>query len=830
MSTTTIAGKPSNTIGEKDSTLVLRGSSIKIQWGNKFIDLIKNGKINSDSQKLLKTADSTEELTTDGLYLVGDSVWAVIGGTKVQLSGDSTTTYISYLTEQKDVTGEQKERALTNIGFYYKTLEEAKNSGLTSGIIYVQGDNKLYIIKDGVVSEYGIAINNSQNPEETEKLLEKLYIEDYSLMADGEEYAIFNNNNIRINKIAYFTEGINSQGANANYGYRLYMKNGKSYLEIDNIIERNKEIDTGNINIQKVKYHQDENIITGINSDDSLVLNLLYSDKYQVGDILTTNILLEKEIINDTEEELTEQMLVPVDFKIDSISSDKKEYTVTIVSDEYDIIQENIQKLLNKIVYYKQGTLPVARISNHNYDLFKPYTDQTLENINLRIGSLQELEVSLLGKKISEYTKEDLGIYSDNAFLKNSYLFDSSQYNTVFKNYNNIYPKYDEGWFIPEDSDDQTIVTSLWVNDKLEPIWTEINVIKESLKSIEDLEDRLDQAELDINQAESDIDELQKSVKNLEDSLDSLGDSIPDVSGLTSDVSTLKSNVATITTNVSTLQTDLDSAESKITTAETAISTLKTDVSNLKNADISINNEIDDIWEAINNSGDSGGGNEGDIDNEDVTNLQNQIDELKDTIKGLNKQLETLRIGDYYNPVLLMSGYLYSTDSERNKWYFNGHKKELISDVIVSRLGGKLEVTVKGPRTETEVNLGTEESPDIFIYIEEYIVRITSVSANQYSSKHTREHGNESSYREDNHGAHWFETRHNSNSIFSVREFHQNNDHNDTWQSGSWNDYTCNYITVNVFGYITFSAYYEDPTPPVPDPEYPDEIEPINIE
>ena len=141
MSTTTIAGKPSNTIGEKDSTLVLRGSSIKIQWVNKFIDLIKNGKINSDSQKLLKTADSTEELTTDGLYLVGDSVWAVIGGTKVQLSGDSTTTYVSYLTEQKDVTGEQKERALTNIGFYYNTLEEAQNSGLTSGIIYVQGDN-----------------------------------------------------------------------------------------------------------------------------------------------------------------------------------------------------------------------------------------------------------------------------------------------------------------------------------------------------------------------------------------------------------------------------------------------------------------------------------------------------------------------------------------------------------------------------------------------------------------------------------------------------------------------------------------------------------------
>ena len=154
MASTVIAGKSSNTIGDKDSVLVLKGSSVKIQWGNKFIDLIKNGKINSDSQKLLKTADSEEELTTDGLYLVEDSVWAVIGGTKVQLSGDSTTTYVSYLTEQKDITGEQKERALTNIGFYYETLEEANAAGLTSGIIYVKGDNKLYLIKDGILTEY----------------------------------------------------------------------------------------------------------------------------------------------------------------------------------------------------------------------------------------------------------------------------------------------------------------------------------------------------------------------------------------------------------------------------------------------------------------------------------------------------------------------------------------------------------------------------------------------------------------------------------------------------------------------------------------------------
>ena len=112
MSTTVIAGKPSNIVGNKDSTLVLRGSSIKIQWGNKFIDLIKNGKINVESDKILKNADSIENVSTDGIYLIKDSVWAVIGGVKVQLSGDSSTTYVSYLTEQ-ETTSEQKNRALT---------------------------------------------------------------------------------------------------------------------------------------------------------------------------------------------------------------------------------------------------------------------------------------------------------------------------------------------------------------------------------------------------------------------------------------------------------------------------------------------------------------------------------------------------------------------------------------------------------------------------------------------------------------------------------------------------------------------------------------------
>lgn len=678
MSTTTIAGKPSNTIGEKDSTLVLRGSSIKIQWGNKFIDLIKNGKINSDSQKLLKTADTVEELTTDGLYLVGDSVWAVIGGTKVQLSGASTTTYVSYLTEQKDVTGEQKERALTNIGFYYETLEEANAAGLTSGIIYVKGDNKLYLIKDGILTEYINTQNTLPSTENTEneESTENLYIEGNSLWVGNDKY-ITCDDNVYTNELLILEQGLQSSNASSKQGYRLYIKNGQSYLEVDNIIQRNlKEVDT---TIQPIKYYQEENIIlqaveeTETEIISNLIITLLYSDKYKIGDTLTTSLLLDNEVEYTNEggeiDVKTEKVITSLDFKIVSLGENNT-YSVSTNSDK--ITPSNISQLVNKPIYYKQGELPVARISDHNYDLFKA-GDQTLENVSTRIGSLQELKVDLITEPISTYTKRDLGIYSDNAifknahlispniyisevmdydtistkigyisglnirsinrqtqnfstqdqgiysdnaFLENSYLFNTNQYNTIFKNINNIYPKYEEGWFIPEDSDDQTIVTSLWVNDKIEPIWNEINVIKESIKSIENLEDRLDQAE-------SDIDELEKSVKNLEDSLDSLGDSIPNVSGLTSDVSTLKSNV----------------------------STLQTDVSNLKKADTSINNEIDNIWEEIDNITDSS----------NTANLQEQIDELTSKIEELSLL-----------PKVLISGTVYRDNADSLSWKFTG--------------------------------------------------------------------------------------------------------------------------------------------------------------
>lgn len=517
MASTVIAGKPSNTVGEKDSTLILRGSSVKIQWGNKFIDLIKNGKINVDVDKILKTADSVEGITSDGIYLVGESVWAVIGGTKIQIAGDSATTYVSYLVAQ-ETTPEQKKQALTNIGFYYDTYEQAQDAGLTTGIVYVQGDNKLYVIKDGILTEY-ITTSTSISDEETP--IEKLYISEYSLMVDGEEYITCDGGIVTNHKQLVLENGLMSQGASSIYGYRLYTKYGESYLEVDNLIVRNTTPDK--VSIYPIKYYQEENIILSavdLEETNQLQLTLLQSDKYKVGDILTTSVLLDSEVAITDDETITEQILTSIDFKIES-TEDNKTY---IVSTEFENLDSNvISSLINKSIFYKKGQLPVARVKDHNYDLFEANSEQELENINTRIGTISSIPIE--DGLISDYSDVDLGIYSNNAFLKNSYLFSSIQYNTEFRNLSGIYPKYTEGWYIPSDSNNQTIVTSKWVQDRLSPIKDDIESLEERVanneEEIESLKDQI--ADLESG-GSGDLTSITNRVSKLEETVEIIQD------------------------------------------------------------------------------------------------------------------------------------------------------------------------------------------------------------------------------------------------------------------------------------------------------------------
>lgn len=292
-------GKNYQETGKSSSPLLLRSNGeIKLQWGNKFIDLIKNGKLNSQSDNILFTVSTKNDINKDGIYLVTEdnSIWFSLNGTILQLS-DSGTTYVSYMTEQK-TTAEQKYQALTNIGFYYKTLEEAQQANLTAGIIFNQADNKFYIIKEGTITEY----KNSSSSENLSNL-DELYIGDMHIYKDGtmkinsteltfyienNQTITLQNSNILLNSRATLYKGLYSVTYKQNQsGYGLYETNSKSILEVDSIKWRNieNELPTLESTIDEIYDHNESNVITSCEYYENDIKGFLkYTNQYKVGD------------------------------------------------------------------------------------------------------------------------------------------------------------------------------------------------------------------------------------------------------------------------------------------------------------------------------------------------------------------------------------------------------------------------------------------------------------------------------------------------------------------------------------------------------------------
>ena len=235
-------GKNYQEAGSSSSPLLLRSNGeIKLQWGNKFIDLVKNGKINSEAKDCIFTVDTSDEIKANGIYLVTEdsSIWINVEGTKAKLS-DNDTTYVSFLTEQ-ETTPEQKQQALTNLGLIYKNIDALNKANLITGLAYVVETNKLYLIQNGVVSEYQVTSALSTGK-----------FEDLTIKNDT-----INSSQLilSINNIPYLQLSDNIlcsvpllvdklQSVNYNYnksGFALYQDNGKSVLDVDSLNWRNME-------------------------------------------------------------------------------------------------------------------------------------------------------------------------------------------------------------------------------------------------------------------------------------------------------------------------------------------------------------------------------------------------------------------------------------------------------------------------------------------------------------------------------------------------------------------------------------------------------------
>jgi hypothetical protein len=58
---TNMFGKAYNTIGSTDSNFIIKTKGdLKVQWGNKYIDVIKNGKIASPNSDILFLVDNPD--------------------------------------------------------------------------------------------------------------------------------------------------------------------------------------------------------------------------------------------------------------------------------------------------------------------------------------------------------------------------------------------------------------------------------------------------------------------------------------------------------------------------------------------------------------------------------------------------------------------------------------------------------------------------------------------------------------------------------------------------------------------------------------------------
>lgn len=275
-------GRTYSTVGNSDSDFIIKTrGQVKIQWGKKFIDIIKDGKLNINVD-FIKTIDKVSDIVSDGIYYVNEDGTVVIKikDVLINLSDDGSGSYVSFALPQT-TTEYQKATALANIGLRYPSLTEAIAAGIEDGIIFDDETLRWYIVKGGVFSRYPAEIENPypnqfviQKTDDNAGALvikgegkgnsvaigdsSKLFIYrsanntyfnndsgSFIFQVAGEDVVTISDSEFIVVNPAIFNSTVQSDtfmsaNASSNYGFRLYMNNGKSILEVDKLIVRDQ--------------------------------------------------------------------------------------------------------------------------------------------------------------------------------------------------------------------------------------------------------------------------------------------------------------------------------------------------------------------------------------------------------------------------------------------------------------------------------------------------------------------------------------------------------------------------------------------------------------
>lgn len=481
-------GRSYSQVGNSDSDFLIKTKGqVKIQWGNKFIDLIKDGKINVDSAFIFKVKSEDKIGIKDGIYLTDDGmVYLQIGGQLINLVGEIGNTYVSFLGEQQ-TESDSKYTALKNIGFLYPDMNSFGKDSLQNGIVYIESEQKLYIVQDGQLSEFSIAFPNpfteqfiiQKNDANNGALLIKgsgitnslafdsfyIFTEEgnaylrsegeINIMIDEETFINVTQSKTTIKNIVE-ANTFQSVGASQDSGFMLYLDDNGSTLIVDNLIVRNQsdDISTG---IYPTQWSLKHNVITAIDqvSDEALgdgfALSLKYKNEYKVGDYIYFYGDIK---VNDFSQQIVK---IPAQVKMLNTETGNIVYVEILT----DLIQDigSLQELPNcigKITYLigSDQKLQLLRYAEQQIDLIECQTaqeEQSSEAIKARYGLLDSLNL----KERDNITKTEPEIKGQGSYTKQGYFSKAG---------------YEKDYSLADEDDSTQLASTEWVRKLLKKI------------------------------------------------------------------------------------------------------------------------------------------------------------------------------------------------------------------------------------------------------------------------------------------------------------------------------------------------------------------------
>lgn len=323
-------GRTYSTVGNSDSDFIIKTrGQVKVQWGKKFIDIIKDGKLNVDVS-FIGSVDSYNDIgSKDGLYYVKEngSIYLVVNGNKINILGDVDGTYVSFASKQ-DTADEQKGQASKNLGIRYSSKDEATEYGVTNGIVFLEDANRWYIVEDGVFTLYPSEL---ESPYKKQLIISKednsigaLVIsgqgngnalifnagsDTLSIYKDLDNYSVDSSspiittvrttstaelglNGLSLSK-SLFCDSIESSSASDSTGFKLYMLDGKSILSVDQLMVRESS------DIVDITY---EELVTLIDST-----SLSTATRYRITDFQNEwELTTEEDVIDEDEQAVDE--------------------------------------------------------------------------------------------------------------------------------------------------------------------------------------------------------------------------------------------------------------------------------------------------------------------------------------------------------------------------------------------------------------------------------------------------------------------------------------------------------------------------------------------